>query len=180
MATSTPSLALHPAPAPSFDDPLGMLLACHGRMRRQLDTLTRLSRHVTIHGADAEARAAATAILRYFDRAAENHHADEDDSLVPRLAAHAPDLADVLATIGDDHRVLAQRWRKLRPLLSSIAAGITEALPPALVREVCEGYAAHLDREEAIVIPRARECLGAEALAAMGREFAERRDVSGG
>jgi len=178
MATSTPTaLGLHPAPAPSFDDPLGMLLACHVRMRRQLATLTRLSQHVTTFGADAEARTAAAAILRYFDRAAVDHHADEEQSLLPRLAASAPDLAPVLATIGEEHRTLTLCWRKLRPLLSSIAAGTNEALPPMLVREMCEGYAAHIDREETLVIPRARASLDADTLAAVGREFAARRDL---
>ena len=166
---------LLPAAAPSFDDPLGMLLACHGRMRRQLGTLARLSRYVTENGADDEARAAASAILRYFDRAAVDHHADEDASLVPRLSATAPELNGVLGRLTEEHRELALRWRKLRPLLASIAAGRNEALPPALVREVCEGYEAHLAREEMLVIPRAREALAPELIAEMGREFAARR-----
>jgi hemerythrin-like domain-containing protein len=177
MATTTsrPDL-LHPAPAPSFDDPLGMLLACHVRMRRQLATLARLQRHLPANGVDAEARAAANAIIRYFDRAAPDHHADEDRSVLPRLAARAPALAPLVESIGREHLELMRRWRKMRPLLSSIAAGTNQALPPRLVREVCEGYAIHLEREETQVFPHAREHLDAAAIEAIGREFAARRE----
>lgn len=165
----------HAVPAPSFDDPLGMLLACHARMRRQLSTLERLQRHLPEHGADAEARAAAGAILRYFDQAGPNHHADEDQSVLPRLVARAPELASVAAGIAEDHRALDRRWRKVRALLSGIAAGVNEPLPPALVRDVCHAYRAHIEREETELVPRAREHFDAATLADIGREFAARR-----
>jgi hypothetical protein len=170
---------LHPAPAPSFDDPLGMLLACHGRIRRQLATLVRLQAHIIEHGADADARSAASAILRYFDRAGVDHHADEERSLLPRLRARASDLAALGDAIVRDHRALERHWRKLRPLLSSLAAGRYDALPPRLVREVCDAYHAHMAREEAELIPRAAELLDAATLAEIGREFALRRGQGG-
>ena len=166
------------ATAPSFDDPFGMLLACHERMRRQLGTLARLQRYLPEHGADADARGAATAILKYFDQAAPNHHADEDVSLLPRVLERAPHLSRVIEGIVTDHRALERQWRKLRPLLSGIAAGRNEGLPPALVRTVCEGYLAHLEREEMRLFPAARDCLDSDALADIGREFAARRSVA--
>ena len=177
MPSAQPARPLHPEPAPTFDDPFGMLIACHARMRRQLGTLARLQRHMLEHGADADARAAANAILRYFDEAAPNHHADEDHSLLPRVLERAPQLAKVVAGISADHRALEKQWRKLRRLLSGIAAGRNEALPPALVRGVCDGYLVHLDHEEARLFPIAQDCLEAAAVSAMGREFAARRGV---
>jgi pyridoxamine 5'-phosphate oxidase len=168
---------LLPPPAPSFDDPIGMLVACHVRMRRQLATLERLERHVPEHGADEEARAAAAAILKYFDHAGQNHHADEDCSVLPRVLERAPDLAGVIAGIGTDHAVLEGHWGILRPLLRAIAEGREEGLPPELVRTVCEGYVAHLDHEEAHLFPAALKCLDADALARIGREFAARRGI---
>jgi pyridoxamine 5'-phosphate oxidase len=172
---AAPSNLLHPAPAPSFDDPLGMLLACHVRMRRQLATLERLQRHIPESGADSEARTAASAIIRYFDQAGANHHADEDQSLLPRLVARAPEIAALAAQIGEDHRELDRYWRKLRPLLSGIAAGRNEALPPALVREACGAYLDHLEREESQLLPVARERLSERDLVDIGSEFAARR-----
>src|SRR5262245_38516675 len=91
------------APAPGFDDPLGVLRACHRRMERQLATLERLRKHLPIHHADADARTAASAILRYFDTAAPNHHEDEELSLFPRLIAAAPDIEAVIGSLTRDH-----------------------------------------------------------------------------
>jgi hemerythrin-like domain-containing protein len=177
MSTLAPTGTLQAAPAPTFDDPFGMLVACHVRMRRQLATLARLAQHVPEHGADADARAAASAILRYFDEAAPNHHADEDRSVLPRVLERRPELADLVAGIGAEHQTLDRQWRKLRPLLSGIAAGRNEALPPLLVRTICDGYLAHLEEEEARLFPAAQACLDAATVTTIGREFAARRGV---
>ena len=96
--------------APSFDDPLGMLRACHGRIERQLVTLDRLERHLPEHGADADAQAAAAAILRYFDNAAPNHHADEEASVFPRLLARAPDARELIASLPHRPGCAARAW----------------------------------------------------------------------
>ena len=76
---------LFDAPA-GFDDPLEMLLGCHRRIERQLETLKKLRVHVESRGVDAEASAAAQAVLTYFRKAAANHHADEEQDLFPLLA----------------------------------------------------------------------------------------------
>jgi iron-sulfur cluster repair protein YtfE (RIC family) len=164
--------------APSFDDPLGMLRACHGRIERQLVTLRRLAAHLPGHGADREAQAAACAILRYFDDAAPNHHADEEASVFPRLLARAPSARETIAVLERDHHgAFETNWRRLRPLLAAIAAGGRETLPPALVREVCDAYAAHIALENDRLFPQCAETLTAADLAAIGAEMAARRGV---
>ena len=166
-------------PAPSFDDPLGMLFACHRRIERQLDTLARLQQHLPLHGSDEDARVAARAILKYFDEAAPNHHADEEASLFPRLRAALPGRADALiAPLQDDHALLAANWTALRVLLADIAAGTPAILPAAQVKAVCAAYAAHIAREDQEVFPLAAQVLDTDALAAMGLEMAGRRGVS--
>jgi len=164
--------------APSFDDPLGMLTACHGRIQRQLATLERLQRHLPVHGCDIDARAAARAILKYFDSAAPNHHADEEESVFPRLAAALPDRAGkLIADLAEDHGRLATNWRKLRPLLASIAAGQRANLSPRQVADVRELYDAHIAREEAELIPLAAQTFDQATLRMIGAEMAARRDV---
>jgi hemerythrin-like domain-containing protein len=166
-------------PAPSFDDPLGMLFACHRRIEKQLDTLSRLQQHLPKHGSDKDAGIAARAILKYFDEAAPNHHADEEESLFPRLHAALPGPADaVIAPLLDDHALLANNWAALRPLLADIAAGRPVILPAAQVEAVRAAYASHIAREDTDLFPLARRVLDTEALAAMGREMADRRGVS--
>ena len=150
------------APAPSFDDPLGMLSACHRRIERQFATLARLQRHLPERGCDDDARAAARAILKYFDDAAPNHHADEEQSLFPRLAALRPPVApDLVAALLAEHATLAERWNRLRPLLSGIADGAGAVLPPADVEAITAAYASHIAREDGELIPLARAKLDA-------------------
>lgn len=167
--------------APSFDDPLGMLRACHRRIERQIATLDRLQRHLPEHGCDADARAAARAIMKYFDTAAPNHHADEEASLFPRLTAALPGRADALiADLERDHDALAENWRKLRPLLAAIAAGARANLSARQVDGVRAAYEAHIAREEGELIPLAAQALDAEAFEAIGREMAARRGIEPG
>ena len=75
----------HTAPDGGFEVPLEMLSACHHRVERQCATLRRLVAHLATRGADADAAAAAAAVLRYFDSAAKDHHADEEQDLFPAL-----------------------------------------------------------------------------------------------
>ena len=161
--------------APGFDDPLGMLRACHRRIERQLASLERLRRHLPEHHADADARSVARNILRYFDTAAHNHHRDEEESLFPALVAAAPELGQVTKSLQRDHARLDARWFKLRPLLGAIVAGSGAYLPIMGVQEFCAAYAAHIAREETDVLPVAAELLATGTLAAIGRAMEARR-----
>src|SRR5687768_11399199 len=79
-----------PKPVAAFDEPLEMLEACHQKIEAQLATLERILPHLRQHGADADAKSAARAVMRYFDTAGVLHHRDEDEDLFPllrRLAA---------------------------------------------------------------------------------------------
>ncbi len=177
-AAAMPDL-LAPAPAPGFDDPLGLLAACHRRIREKLETLERLQRHLPEHGHDAQARTAARGLLKYFDGAAPNHHADEEHSLFPRLAAHSADVRDLLNVLAREHVTLAAHWRRLRPMLASITAGRRANLSPTLVREVRALYERHLAQEDDLLLPLARDLLEERELEEMGREMAARRAALG-
>ncbi len=166
--------------APGFDDPLGVLSACHRRIERQLETLVRLLQHLPLNHVDADARAAARAILRYFDSAAVNHHADEEDSLFPRLRKVGGSVLDHIAILEREHRELDSRWRKLRPLLAAIAGGNGAHLPPANVHALRAAYAAHIAREDGEVFPAAARMLDGATLAAIGGEMAARRNIAPG
>jgi len=164
--------------APGFDDPLGMLSACHARIERQLATLDRLQRHLPEHGCDIDARAAARGILKYFDTAAPNHHADEEASVFPRLRSALPGRADTLiADLEREHRTLATNWRHLRPLLASIAAGARANLSAKQVADVRAAYDAHIAKEESALIPLAAKAFDAAKLLDIGREMAARRGI---
>src|SRR5665811_554026 len=102
--------------APSFDDPLEMLRACHGKILRQCDTLQKLAAHLTSRGCDTQVQQAAQGILRYFDTAGQFHHQDEEQDLFPALRASAGVDTALLERLLSEHIVMLSAWDALRPV----------------------------------------------------------------
>lgn len=172
----------HSSPSAGFDAPLEMLAACHQRLQRQCATLRRLVPHVAAHGADTQAREAATAVMRYFDRAAVDHHADEEQDLFPALlesmaGSDAVCLRELVASLSQQHRELESHWHALRPQLQRVAAGDAAVLDAALVEGLVVANEQHLAREEAELLPMAARLIGDEALQEIGRAMRQRRGI---
>lgn len=166
------------AAAPGFERPLDVLEACHGRIARQCDTLDKLLLHLPAHGADSQAQQAARAVLTYFDTAAGQHHDDEERNLFPLLEqANAPGACDLVETLTLEHDELAQLWRRLRVQLAQIEAGTHARLDAALTRHFVAFNRAHLEFENAHVLPLARQAFDATAIERLGRAMAARRGV---
>src|SRR3546814_5729919 len=123
MSTEFPGFS---GPAASTEAPLEMLAACHIRIERQCATLRRLAAHLTEHGADADARTAAMHVMRYFDTAAVQHHADEEVDLFPMLiesmaGSDAVCIRNMTQGRADEHRELEAMCRGVRALLEQVA-----------------------------------------------------------
>lgn len=162
----------------SFDKPLGLLAACHGRVENRCRLLEKLTKHVHVHGADADARAAAQRILLYFDTAARHHHEDEERDLFPLLQAAASACAPLLADLRAQHRVLEGLWTALRPQLQALADGDVGAQAPTTVTAFLAAYRAHVVQEDAQLLPLAARLLQPSQLAKLGRSMAQRRGVA--
>jgi hemerythrin-like domain-containing protein len=169
-------------PGPSFDEPLEMLAACHERIEAQLGTLERLGPHLEKHGCDAEAKAAAQAVLRYFDTAGRLHHQDEDEDLFPLLRGRAglagrPEVAAVIDELEREHETMEAQWIRLRARLQAIAAGEAR-LGAEDVARFAWLYRRHMDREATAVLPFAREALDEGQRAMLGSRMAARRKTA--
>ena len=165
-----------------FDDPIGMWIGCHRRIEKQLKTLEKLATHVAHHGVDAEATSAAQAVLRYFDHAALDHHADEEQDLFPALleamaGSDAVCLRELTEQLTLQHRELEAHWRALRPVLEHIAAGEAVALDAALVEGMVGHYEQHLQRENDELLPMAARLIDDAALQRIGRAMRQRRGI---
>lgn len=170
----------HSAPAVGFEVPLEMLAACHGRVEAQCATLRRLAVHLGGHGADRQAREAATAVMRYFDTSAVHHHADEEVDLFPALieamaGSDAVCLRALTASLTAEHRKLEQRWRALRRRLDQVARGNASALTDDEVRDFIGLYERHIAREEAELLPMAGRLLSDAELDRIGLAMRARR-----
>lgn len=171
------------APAASFEAPLEMLLACHGRIRSQCATLLRIRSHVAAEGADASARTAARNVIRYFDTSAHHHHEDEERDLFPALlesmAGSDPVcIRELTSALADDHRRLDELWGGVRTWLVAVHGG--KAPPPddAAIEGFVELYERHAVREENELFPMAERLLGEAELERIGRAMRIRRGVA--
>lgn len=168
-------------PAPGLEVPLEMLVACHGRIESQCATLRRLVPHLAANGADAQARAAAANVMRYFDTSARHHHADEEQDLFPALiesmaASDAVCLRDMIRGLTADHRALEAAWQHLRRMLERIAAGESAPLAADEVETMIGLYERHIEREESELLPMAARVLHEDDLARIGRAMRSRRE----
>lgn len=164
------------APAPTFDDPLEMLLACHGRIQAQCATLNKLLAHLPKHGCDTQAQQAAHAILRYFDTAGRHHHDDEEKDLFPLLLASSSSAAQVLiARLLGEHQIMDAAWQHLRSYLTRLADGKSDTLDAAAAEHFIGVYDRHIALENSQLLPLAKQLLTAAQLETLGKSMATRR-----
>ena len=165
--------------APGFDQPLDVLLACHGRFEKQCATLEKLQTHLPRHGSDAEAQQAARNILNYFDTAAVHHHDDEERNLFPLLErAGQGAWCEVVELLTSEHDDLAQLWRALRPPLQAIEQGEAVALNAIHTDHFIALNRSHIAFENERVLPLARQILSAADLLTLGQAMAARRGLT--
>jgi pyridoxamine 5'-phosphate oxidase len=168
--------------APGFDRPLDVLKHCHGRIRKQVRTMQNLLTHLPRAGADAEARQAAENVLRYFSRAAHQHHADEEENLLPMLETTATGedaavLRELLPQIMAEHVRMGAAWSILERQLVAIAKGESTTLNAPDVQAFADLYASHMEKEESVIAPMAKRLFNAKQIETLGNAMCARRGV---
>jgi len=173
---------LLPDTAPDFDQPVAVLKHCHGRIRKQLATLEKLLAHLPEHGADDQARQAAAAVLKYFEKAAHLHHDDEEQDLIPMLRAvvqgeDATTLQALAPVILQDHKDMDAMWQDLHEQLTAIAIGAGTQLSGSTVQRFSQRYLNHMEREESTMAPMAMRLFSPEQMAQLGQAMQRRRGI---
>lgn len=156
-------------------EPLETIAACHAPIEEQLQKLETLALEPA-----RRMPAAARAVLRYFETAGAQHQRDEDEDLFPLLRARAAALGrvEVAAAIDEierEHATLVSQWRRLREPLRAIAEGREGRIDAEDVARFAWLYRRHMDREGQLVLPFAREALGAAERAELAARMAARR-----
>jgi pyridoxamine 5'-phosphate oxidase len=179
---------LLPDPAPDFDQPIAVLKHCHGRIRKQLATLEKLLSHLPTHkaengGADEQARQAAAAVMKYFEKAAHLHHDDEEQDLIPmlRAVAQGEDAATLQAlapVILQDHKDMDAMWQDLHEQLAAIADGSGSQLSAGTVQRFVQRYQGHMEREESTMAPMAVRLFSPDQMARLGQSMRQRRGLA--
>lgn len=163
--------------APAPNDLVGLLLACHQRIRSFARLAFTLGVRLDLDA--AEVADAASRCWRYFHDALPLHVLDEEQSLWPRLAGRSPGLDATLAQMHMQH--LAHE-RGLEALLRALAE--VQQHPHALAgRKALAASAsalesdleAHLGLEETALFPLIPRFLDPPTLAAAVAELRARR-----
>ncbi len=170
------------SPGVGFEAPFEMLEACHERVERMLDLLTRLRKHVAKNGCDAQAAAAAVDVMRYFDLAAPLHHQDEELHVFPAVLAICNDPLDLLVfRLRQEHLEMESLWGRVRLALARVAQkdAPTQVLfsqaEQTDMGEFVAIYKDHIRSEEDLVFPEARRVLNPEQIEAISKEMMRRR-----
>lgn len=167
---------------PGFDDPLGVLRACHRRIAERLDLLDRLPEYLATHGADASAQSAAQRVLNYFERAAVHHHEDEAVDLFPMLrrargrVGWDERVLESLEPLAEEHERLAWRWAQVRPSLVTLARG--KHVETLSTEDLVRAYRAHMAVEDDLILPVAAAVLDHGELQRLGMAMQRRRGLS--
>lgn len=170
------------SPGVGFEAPFEMLEACHERVQRMLDLLTRLRTHVAKNGCDVQAKDAAVDVMRYFDLAAPLHHQDEELHVFPAVLAMCNDQLDILVLrLRQEHIEMGNLWSQVRPAIARVErenANTKDTFSQselACMDAFVAIYINHIRSEEGLVFPEARRELNPEQMSVISREMTRRR-----
>jgi hemerythrin-like domain-containing protein len=163
-----------PEKLPGFDDPIGLLRACHEKMLAHCELLTALADKDSL---DAAARESARNINRYFSQSAPLHHRDEEEDLFPRINRQSLKIAELVHTLKKEHATLDALWNRITPELKQLPEdGFSSAIKQA-AKEFSTLCAQHIARENREMLPLATNSLSQQALMEIGESMAKRRGV---
>lgn len=174
-------------PESSFADPLGLLSDCHRRIEKFLQNLRMIVGQAKGGALSGEQSQALEIALRYFREAAPRHTRDEEESLFPQIrlsdSAEAQTALKAIDKLEADHdqadaahvevERLGQKWLADGQISSEETACLSEVL-----QSLQALYQRHIEIEDTQIFPLAGKLLGAETIARVGREMAERRGIN--
>jgi hemerythrin superfamily protein len=148
MRTFSNSLAI------TDDRPLELLYACHEKVRRFSTLAGQLATHIHQQGMSEDVCQVATGILRYFELALPNHHADEEEDVFPALRTlNDFQLDKAIGAILAEHITLDSMWQEVRPWLKRIAGNEPPSATPTVLPRFISAYLAHVESEEHAIYP---------------------------
>ena len=163
-----------PEELPGFDDPIGLLRACHEKMLAHCDALIAL---VDGDDTDAAARETARNISHYFSHSAVLHHRDEEEDLFPRINRQSLKIAELIHTLKKEHETLDSLWESIAPELKQRPGdGFSQTCKQA-AHEYSTLCGQHIARENRELLPLASNSLSQQALTEIGESMAARRGV---
>ncbi len=148
-------------------DPFGQLERCHQRLEEACDELR--------SGCEARDLETVEGAVGFFSHQGRRHDRDEDASFFPRIRADDA-LREVIARLEREHLHHEELLSKLEAMVAGLRSGEDRwAALSDLSEEISVAYRSHIDVENAVLLPRAKELLDEQAVAAISAEMESRR-----
>ncbi|WP_273393656.1 hemerythrin domain-containing protein [Actinobacillus porcinus] len=163
--------------APSWENPIEMLYACHGRVKNFCRQLNILPSYLEKNGLNQAVKNNVQQILNYFNLAAPLHHDDEEKDFFPALVKVAPQAKSDIDELERQHLHLHANWTALSAQLVELIQGQRDKVENALIEQFIAAYDQHIALEEPL-FEMGKQYLLPEQLVAMGKIMAERRKIS--
>ena len=172
--THTKMLITPQTAAPSWDEPIEMLLACHGKVRKFCHQLTLLPDYLTHNGLDQSALTSIHQILTYFNKAAPLHHEDEEKNFFPLLLQYAPQAKESVDELLRQHVSLHGNWDAVAAEFAKLEADNAYIPDAEAFKRFVAGYDVHLAIEEPL-FDMGKTFIPKEKLTEIGEIMAARR-----
>lgn len=141
-------LSLNVQAAPTWDNPIDMLYACHGKVKRFCQQLLLLPDYLEQYGLNEANYQAVWQIRQYFSQAAPLHHADEEDNFFPVLLHYVPTAQADVDELARQHHVLHENWDLLHQQLNQLLDKQRIQIDVDVIQQFTQGYAKHVAIEE--------------------------------
>lgn len=162
--------------APTWDDPIEMLYACHDKVKKFCNQLEQLPKYLTEYGCNDMVRQAIAQIMHYFNTAAPLHHADEELDLFPELLKCYPVSETIINELIEQHTKLHQNWDILNHQLQEILDGYRDVIDSNIIQLFTQNYDHHILQEEQL-FEWSQRYISEAILHQLGRNMAKRRQT---
>ena len=169
-------LNLEPQNFVTWDEPIDMLYACHGKVKNFCRQLQLLPDYLDKNGVNQAVKNDVQQILNYFNQSAPLHHDDEEKDFFPALIKQRPEAQTDVDLLELQHIELHRNWDELSAQLVALLNGDIQQIDRALIQRFVAGYDQHIAIEEPL-FELGREHLSQEELNSIGQIMADRRRV---
>lgn len=169
-------LNLEPQNFVTWDEPIDMLYACHGKVKNFCRQLQLLPDYLDKNGVNQAVKNDVQQILNYFNQSAPLHHDDEEKDFFPALIKQRPEAQTEVDLLEAQHIELHRNWDELSTQLVALLHGEIQQIDRELIKRFVAGYDQHIAIEEPL-FELGRAHLSQEELNSIGKIMADRRRV---
>ncbi|MCF7521223.1 hemerythrin domain-containing protein [Neisseria sp. ZJ106] len=158
----------------TFAEPIEMLYACHGKVRRFCRQVGMLSAYLEENGCNDVVLQSIRSIRQYFDVAAPLHHQDEENDFFPLLLRYAPQAQEGVDELLRQHAALHDNWQAVAAEFERLEHDRSYRPSEKVLARFVGSYDVHLGIEEPL-FELGKQFVPQEELAKIGERMAARR-----